>query len=153
MDTKIFIVEDNRFYGMLLKSEIEKSFQGDIEIFPTGEMFLNNLYRNPDIVILDHHLGTMNGVGLLKQVKEAHPQLEIILLSSQESMNVAVHSLKYGAYEYVEKNKYTFPRISFLIRKIQQESSTKKNKRIKSQFIIAGLIILLISVLMFFLKK
>ncbi len=147
MSTKIFIVEDNLFYGMLLKTEIEKSVQGEIEMFQTGEMFLINLKRNPDIVILDYHLGTMNGVDLLKQIKTEYPKVRIILLSAQESMNVAVLSLKHGAYEYIEKNIYAFPRISYLIREIQMEIANKKENRINNQIIYSILTLGLITLL------
>ncbi len=131
MSNKIFIVEDNRFYGVLLKNEIEKSNLGDVEIFPSGELFLNNMNRNPQIVILDHHLGTTKGLDLLKQVKTAYPKVEFILLSAQESMSVAVQSLKFGAYDYVEKNKRAFGKVNYLIKKIQFELAEKRNERIQ----------------------
>lgn len=140
MASKIFIVEDNRFYSGLLKNEIEKSNLGEVEVFPSGEMFLNNMDRHPEIVILDHHLGTTNGLDLLKEVKGAHPQVEFILLSAQESMNIAVHALKYGAYDYVEKNKRAFSKVNFLIRKIQFEISERRNSKIQRQLQYAGII-------------
>lgn len=147
MASKIFIVEDNRFYSGLLKNEIEKSNLGEVEVFPSGEMFLNNMDRHPEIVILDHHLGTTKGLDLLKQVKAAHPQVEFILLSAQESMNVAVHALKYGAYDYVEKNTRAFSKVNYLIRKIQFEISERRNSKIQKQLQYASIILGVVMVL------
>jgi DNA-binding NtrC family response regulator len=44
----------------------------------------------------------------------------VILLSAQEKMRVAITSLKYGAYDYVEKNDFAFNRIKDLIKRISK---------------------------------
>jgi DNA-binding NtrC family response regulator len=115
---KIFIVEDDTFYGSLLKNEIVKNRLGNVEHFSTGESFLENLFKMPDIVLLDYHLGTMNGVNILKKIKSINPNIHVILLSAQEQMKIAITSLKYGAYDYIEKNDIAFTRIKGLIRSI-----------------------------------
>ncbi len=65
MSGKIFIVEDNRFYGHLLKSEIEKFYKDQVVVFTSGDSFIHNMNQNPDIVIMDHHLGSYQGVDLV----------------------------------------------------------------------------------------
>lgn len=139
MSGKIFIVEDNRFYGHLLKSEIEKFYTHQVEVFTSGEAFINNMHQNPDIVIMDHHLGTYQGVDLVKQIKGSHPQSEVILLSGQNKMSVAVNAFKYGAYDYVEKNQRTFQKLELLIKKIQFEINERRNSRIQKVLAYAGL--------------
>ncbi|NQX98138.1 MAG: response regulator, partial [Flavobacteriales bacterium] len=64
---KIFIVEDDAFYATLLKKEITKNRLGSVETYHTGEDFVDNLYKMPDVVLLDHNLGKMNGVEVLKK--------------------------------------------------------------------------------------
>jgi len=117
---KIFIVEDNAFYAMLLKNKIFKNKLGKVESFSSGESFMDNLFKMPDIVLLDHNLGSMQGVDILKKIKSINPNIQVILLSGQEKMRVAITSLKYGAYDYVEKNDAAFNRIVSLIKRISK---------------------------------
>lgn len=117
---KIFIVEDDVFYASLLKNEIVKNRLGEVESFSSGESFMENLFKMPDIVLLDYNLGSMQGVDLLKQIKSINPNIQVILLSAQEKMHIAITSLKYGAYDYVEKNDFAFDRIKALIKRISK---------------------------------
>tara|TARA_B110001452_G_C15219112_1_gene422613 strand:- start:575 stop:1045 length:471 start_codon:yes stop_codon:yes gene_type:complete len=125
---RIFIVEDDTFYAGLLKNEIVKNRLGEVESFSTGESFMNNLFKMPDIVLLDHNLGSMQGVEILKKIKSLNPNIQVIILSAQDKMKVAITSLKFGAYDYVEKNDFAFDRIKALIKSI-----AKLNKIVKEQ--------------------
>ena len=126
---KIFIVEDDPFYANLLEQEIKKSRIGKVETFHSGENFLDNLFKMPDIVLLDHNLGTMSGIDILKQIKSVNPNIQVIFLSAQEKMNVAIQSLKYGAYDYVEKSESAIRRVKDLIKKIIKYKKIVKEKR------------------------
>jgi DNA-binding NtrC family response regulator len=116
------------FYASLLKKEIMKDKLGKVEHFSSGETFLENLFKMPDIVLLDYHLGSMDGVDILKQIKSINPNIQVILLSAQEKIKIAISSLKYGAYDYVEKNDTSFNRIKGSIKSI-----TKFNEIIEEQ--------------------
>lgn len=117
---KIFIVEDDAFYANLLKNEIVKNRLGEVESFTSGESFLESLFKMPDIVLLDHNLGSMEGVDILKKIKSINPNIQVILLSAQEKMRIAITSLKYGAYDYVEKNDFALNRVVGLIKRISK---------------------------------
>ena len=118
----IFIVEDDAFYANLLKNEIVTNKLGEVTCFSSGETFLENLYKMPDLVLLDYNLGSMQGVDILKKIKAINPNIQVILLSAQEKMRVAITSLKYGAYDYVEKNDFAFDQIKAHIKKISKFS-------------------------------
>ena len=120
--SKIFVVEDDKFYADLLQNEITKEKLGSVELFTSGELFLDNIYKRPDIVILDHHLGSMEGIDVLKKIKAVNPNIQVILLSAQEQLNVAITSLKYGAFDYIEKNARAFSKINMLIKKINDHN-------------------------------
>ena len=129
---KIFIVEDDTFYAELLKNEIEKNRLGEVISFSSGESFMNNLFKMPDIVLLDHNLGSMKGVDILKKIKSLNPNIQVIILSAQVKMKVAITSLKFGAYDYVEKNDFAFDRIKALIKNITKFNQiVKEQKRLK----------------------
>lgn len=126
---KIFIVEDNAFYASLLENEIVENRLGEVESFSSGESFMENLFKMPDIVLLDHNLGSMEGVDILKKIKSINPNIQVILLSGQEKMCVAINSLKYGAYDYVEKNDLSFNRIKALIKRISKFNQILEEQR------------------------
>jgi len=143
---KIFIVEDDAFYASLLKNEIVKNKVGRVEVFHSGEKFLDNLFKMPDVVLLDHNLGSMRGLEVLKQIKSINPNIQVIFLSAQEKLQVAITSLKYGAYDYVEKNDSTLTRITSLIKRITEFNQIiedqKKHKMTKTALFLAlGLIL------------
>lgn len=131
-DIKIFIVEDDKFYANLVRETLKKSSFENVIIFETGESFIDNLFRNPDVVILDYSLGNTNGLDLLKKIKSVNPDIQVIFLSGQEEMNVAINSLKYGAFDYLEKGEESLDRLVFILNRIVQHNKfTAESKSFK----------------------
>jgi len=126
---KVFIVEDDPFYATLLEREITNTKAGRVRVFHSGEKFLDNLYKMPEIVLLDHNLGSMKGIEVLKQIKSVNPNIQVIFLSAQEKLQVAITALKFGAYDYVEKNKSTFTRVLGLINRINKFNRLVEEQR------------------------
>ena len=112
---KIFIVEDYPFYASILKNEIIKKKLGEIEIFTTGKKIIDNLYKNPNIVLLDYNLNKMNGIDVLKKIKSVNSNTKVILISSQKKGSVVIDSLKNGAFGYIEKSNNTLKRLNTFI--------------------------------------
>lgn len=102
---KIFIVEDNIFYANVLKIRLEKYTDQEIQIFETGLHCINNLHHQPDIIFLDYFLPQMKGIDLIKHIKSTYPTIQVIMLSAQERIEIAVEALKYGALDYIVKNQ------------------------------------------------
>ncbi len=131
-DIKIFIVEDDKFYANLVREKLKLSNFQNVIIFETGESFIDNLFRNPDVVILDYSLGNTNGLDLLKKIKSVNPDIQVIFLSGQEEMNVAINSLKYGAFDYLEKDEESLERLVFILMRIVQHNQfASESKRFK----------------------
>ena len=132
---RIFIVEDDRFFASMLKLVLGKNSYTNVRHFDNGEDFLENIYQNPDLVILDYNLGTMNGLDVLKQIKSINPNIHVIFLSSQNEMNVAVSSLKYGAFDYIEKEPHNVNSLLTLINRICIVDQLSKRLVFKNKFI------------------
>ncbi len=63
----------------------------------------------PDIVILDYNLNpqapnTMNGLDVLRRIKNLNPKVKVVMLSGRDEYQGVVDSLKLGAYTYVLKD-------------------------------------------------
>ena len=124
----IFVVEDNNFYLDLIKSNLQEMNHSNIMAFLSGEECLENLHKNPEIVILDFNLTGINGIEVLQKIKRHNTDTEVIFLSTQKDINVAVNSLKYGAYDYIEKNEKTFYILNEMLEKIILSKKEKKKK-------------------------
>jgi DNA-binding NtrC family response regulator len=117
-NNKIFIVEDDKFYAQLIQSFLEGSGFKDTSIFYSGFDCLNHMEEKPNIVILDYTLGLENGLMVLQKIKELQPSCKVIMLSGQEFLHVSVKAFKYGASDYIEKNKDSLKNLEISIDKV-----------------------------------
>ena len=118
----IFIVEDDPFYGMLLLRYLSEQAT-EVQLFRNSEDLLFELHRVPNVILLDYHLSeSQTGLDVLKAVKGINPDIPVVFLTGQESIEVAVSTLKYGAFDYVEKNDDTFAKLDRVLQKIENIS-------------------------------
>ncbi len=112
----IFLVDDEPIQNEMLKDYLSERFLYNIKLFDSGEEALKHMDEAPVIVVLDFHLSAdkpnaLNGVEILKKIKEKNPDTDVIMLSGQDKIEVAVDSMKYGAHDYVVKGETGFARI------------------------------------------
>ncbi len=128
---KIFLVDDD---ALLLKSlEIEFLEHADfiVETYPTGETCLANLSHKPDVIILDYHLdgiekNAMNGMATLDKIKEYNNEIPVVMLSSQDKIEVAVECMHHNAFDYVVKSETAFLRLQKIITNIFKYKKIEK---------------------------
>ncbi|HRY99642.1 MAG TPA: response regulator [Bacteroidales bacterium] len=101
----IYCVDDDPMFQRLLALALQEDHPG-LRFFAAGEPFLEQLSKggNPDLVVLDYHLGSMNGLDILRYLRAVHPEIRVIVLSAQEDIEVAVNALKAGAFDYIVKD-------------------------------------------------
>lgn len=117
---KVFLVDDDAFF---LKSlEIQFLNQGgfEVETFATGELCIENLSKKPQVIILDYYLNgieknAMDGIKTLDKIKEFNPDIHVVILSSQDKIEVAVDCMHHKALDYVVKNETAFLRLQKII--------------------------------------
>jgi two-component system, OmpR family, response regulator len=112
----IFLVDDDAVFLQLLKVEFAANTKYVVKTFASGELCLANIDQKPDVIILDFHLdgiekGAMDGLQTLDKIKELYPKLPVIMLSSQDKIEVAVSCMHHGAFDYVVKSETAFLRI------------------------------------------
>ncbi|MFI0490698.1 sigma-54-dependent transcriptional regulator [Flavobacterium sp.] len=104
---KIFLIEDDPFFGEALKYFLKQNPDFDVYLFKSGKECLSNLYKKPDIICLDFGLPDITGDKLLKKIQETNDKIPVIIISGQENIEVAVDFLKSGAKDYIVKNEHT----------------------------------------------
>ena len=123
---KIFVVEDDDWYNRLLVHNLSMNPDYVIESFTNGKDCLNNLDKNPDVVTLDYKLPDMQGLEILKRIKDENEEIQVILISEQDEIDVVVELLKYGAYDYIVKSRDIRERLLNTIQNIRNGVSLKK---------------------------
>jgi DNA-binding NtrC family response regulator len=99
----VFIVDDEQAISKLLSYWVKDKWKYDVEIFSNGEDVLRRLNVRPDLILLDIMLPGINGIDVLKRVKQLDENLPVIMLSAQGSIEVAVDALRLGAFDYFSK--------------------------------------------------
>ena len=104
---KIFIIEDDPWYGQILRHHLSMNPDYEIEIFTSGKDGLNNLFKKPDLICMDFGLPDMSGDKLLKEIQVRNKSIPIVVISAQEEISIAVELLKAGARDYIIKDDHT----------------------------------------------
>ena len=117
---KLFLVDDDAMYLKILEIEFLQHADFTIETFATGELCIANLSNHPDIIILDYHLdgidkNAMNGIETLDKIKGFNADIPVVMLSSQDNIDVAVDCMHHKASDYVVKSETAFVRLQKII--------------------------------------
>ncbi|RKQ42570.1 DNA-binding NtrC family response regulator [Roseivirga pacifica] len=120
---KIFVVEDDPVYQKMLRYIVELNPDHVIQTFSTGSECLDHLNENPTVITLDYSLPDMSGEEVLKAIKTYNKNINVIIVSSQDSINTAVELLKHGAYDYITKDADTKNRLLNSINNAKKSTS------------------------------
>jgi len=117
--SKIFIVDDDPFCQGIYAQWINNLGYTDIHCYDSGQDCLNDLSKDPEIIFVDYNMQPLNGLETLKKIKRVNPDIFLVLISAQSEMQVAINSLKYGAFDYIIKDQNELEKIRQVIHKIQ----------------------------------
>lgn len=128
---KLFLVDDDAVFLKALEIKFLQHADFAIETFPTGELCMKNLIFNPDVIILDYHLDgidkdAMNGIETLDKIKAFNPDIPVIMLSSQDKIEVAIKCMHHRAFDYVVKSETAFVRLQKIITTIFRYKKMEK---------------------------
>jgi len=125
-------VDDDAMYLKMLEIEFLQDTDIVIETYATGELCLTNLANNPDIIILDYFLNgidknAMNGIQCLDEIKAKNPSIPVVMLSSQDKIEVAITCMHHKAYDYIVKSETAYFRIKKIIEAIIQTQKLEQS--------------------------
>lgn len=123
---KIFIIDDDPFFGEMLKYHLQLNPDYEVYLFDTAKACLSNLYLNPDIICIDFGLPDIQGDELFKKIHNIYPDLPIIIISGQEKIEVAINFLKEGAKDYIVKNEHSKELLWSSILRLRENISLRK---------------------------
>jgi len=99
----ILIIEDDVLVGKTLRSHLaKKGF--DVTLVEEGAEGIRKFQEiSPDVVILDIRLPDINGIEVLKKIKEEPKKTTIVVMTAFDDMQTTVEAIKSGAFEYLVK--------------------------------------------------
>ena len=113
---KVFLVDDDVLFLKSLEIDFLESADFIIETYTTGELCLEHLSHNPDVIVLDYFLDgvdktAMDGIKTLDKIKAINPDIPVVILSSQDKIEVAIDCMHHRAFDYVVKSETAFLRL------------------------------------------
>jgi DNA-binding NarL/FixJ family response regulator len=116
----LFLVDDDALFLKSLEIEFTQHTNFIVETFATGELCMANINHKPDVIILDYYLDgieklAMNGIETLDKIKKANADIAVIMLSSQDKIDVAIDCMHHKATDYVVKSETAFIRLQKII--------------------------------------
>jgi two-component system response regulator AtoC len=126
MTIKIFLVEDDAWFGELLRRHLSLNPEYEVTLYKSAKDCLENLYLKPDIISIDFGLPDMDGDKLLEEIQQVNKNIPVIVISGQEDVSIAVNFLKAGAVDYIVKDENTKDLLWNSILKIRENLSLKQ---------------------------
>lgn len=128
---KLFLVDDDAVFLKSLEIEFLQHANFDVETFATGEDCVKNITNKPDVVILDYMLdgiveNAMNGIETLDKIRKFDASIPVIMLSSQDKIEVAINCMHHKAFDYVVKSETSFMRLQKIITAIFHSKKIEK---------------------------
>lgn len=119
---KVFIVDDSPMCRFLYKRHLMNMGFSNIYLFESGDQCLKNIHIVPDIILLDFDVPPGNGLEVLKEIKMLYPHIHLLMISSQQDINVVIEAIRFGVSGYIMKDDNQLEMVSYATEKILNEN-------------------------------
>ncbi len=103
MPSRVLVVDDERLIRWSLEQTLEKSGY-DVETAEDGAGAVAAVREDaPDLVLLDLKLPDTDGIQVLRQIKDAHADIPVVIMTAYADVATAVEAMRLGAYDYIAK--------------------------------------------------
>jgi DNA-binding NtrC family response regulator len=133
MKPKILVIDDDTSLRRVLEYNLqEEGYQ--VQTASSGEEGVYLFGQSqPNLVVTDMKMSGMDGLMVLKSIKERSPETLVIIITAFGTVDLAVGAMKAGAYDYITK-PFNRDELKLTVRKALQFSGlAQENKRLKSE--------------------
>jgi DNA-binding NtrC family response regulator len=124
---KIFLADNDLFSLNIYQQQLNNLGYADVTKFNSSKDCLDNLSQNPDVIFLAYRMDAGNEVELLKKIKRFSPDIYVVYTAAGEDVEMVTGSLKYGAFDYVEKKDHELAGIGKILSRIYEIGELLKN--------------------------
>ena len=130
---KVLVVDDER--AILDTVEILLRGEGfDASVAHSGREALDRFEElSPDVVLTDIRMPGITGLDLLEAVRERDPEVPVILMTAQASLQSAVKAVNQGAFYYLQKPFSNAELVALCKRAAQVRELSRENKQLKKE--------------------
>lgn len=114
-DLKIFLVDDDVFNLKVTKFHLNRVGYKDVTCFDSGLDCLKELSLKPDIIFLDQYMYGVQGIDVLKKIKQLNPEIIVVMLSAEDNERSIAFFKMAGAHEYIIKGKEAMREIELVL--------------------------------------
>ena len=138
----IFIVEDDQFYASALECFLKSLGFNNIDHYDNGADCIKNSYKMPQLVLLDYNLDDFKGVDVMLELISFDSNTPVVFISAQHSVQIAIDTLKYGSYDYIQKDELTYQKLRNVIERITlgKKALKKHQKTVTIRKVVYGLL-------------
>lgn len=120
----MFVIDDDPIQTEMISDYLKERYIFELRKYETGEAAMHDIQTlKPEIVVLDYHLNSnssesKNGIEVLKEIKKVSPQTKVIMFSAQDNINIALESMRNGAYDYIIKGETSFNKLENTVNRL-----------------------------------
>ena len=154
----IFVVDDEEVFLAGVETHLQnKNKKANIHCYASGEDCVANLKHKPELVVLDYHLApeddsAMNGLQTLQEIKAGNSNAYVVILTGDDSVQVANDTKKHGAFDYIVKGETAFAKLDIncthILKQIGDAREIEDFKKFKIGFLV--IVVLFIVTLWYF---
>src|SRR5215475_616165 len=123
----ILVVDDEQLIRWSLTSRLTDDGYKVFEAATAAEA-LKRVREGVDLVLLDYRLPDMDGLAVLKQIKEHDPDTLVIMLTADSNVSTAVEAMRGGAFHYANK-PFNIDEIALLVEKALETTALRREVR------------------------
>ena len=113
---KILIIDDDKAFGQTLKIFLSDSFP-KVHFVTSGEEGVEYVKKEiPDVVITDLRMPNMDGLEVLKQIKDIDSSIAVIIITAFDETDSIIKAMQLGAFDFFEKS-FDLKRIKIIVKK------------------------------------
>lgn len=120
MKKRIFLVDDDPFWTAMIYKILSDLDYTNTICFSNGSECLDYLHLNPALVFLDYQMDDMNGIEVLKRIKDHYPGIKVIFCTAYEDLSVAVDAMHYGSHDYLLKSNANIKEVNSIMESLTE---------------------------------
>jgi DNA-binding NtrC family response regulator len=126
---RVLLVDDDDTFRRVMASELTRRGYGVIAVSSARDALAQSAQMTPDVILLDLRLPDMDGIEVLKRLRERHASTGVVLLTAHGTIDTAIQAIRLGAYDYLEK-PCPIEKLEMAIQKTCEHSRLVRRQRV-----------------------
>ncbi len=120
--TKILLVDDDKNFCDLVSYNLGLNPSYDLKVVHCGKDFEQEIKSSPEVALIDYYLPDRTGDQLLQYTQDHSPNTDVIMVSGQDEIGLAIDLLRKGAYDYISKDQSAFKKLWSVLAKLKERA-------------------------------